>query len=263
MYSNRRASTPVLPVPAPVAPAAVVPAPAHAPPSRRALLRTAVAGTAAAGSVLALGSAFPASAAPVAESRPATPQEALRRLAAGNRRWAAYRQEHPHETPSVRLQLVQGQHPFAVVLGCVDSRVPPELVFDQGLGDLLTVRTAGEVLDEAVLGSIAYGVLELDVPLVLVLGHQSCGAVGAAVHADESGEPLPAHIQYLAEQIRPAIDRTQHGDARVSATIDAHARRTRQRLAAEPDLARRIATGRLAVVSARYELRDQRVRTLS
>ncbi|MBT2402913.1 MULTISPECIES: carbonic anhydrase [unclassified Streptomyces] len=235
-------------------------------PSRRTLLRTAVAGTAAAGSVLGLGSVFPASAAPpepAAGDRPATPEQALRRLEAGNRRWRTYRQEHPHESPSLRLQLTRGQHPFAIVLGCVDSRVPPELVFDQGLGDLLTVRSAGEVLDEAVLGSIAYGVLELDIPLVLVMGHQSCGAVSAAVHADETGEQLPAHIQYLAEQIRPSIDHSQHGEARVNAAIDTHARRTRRRLAAEPDIARRIATGRLAVVAARYELRDQRVRTLS
>lgn len=156
-----------------------------------------------------------------------------------------------------------GQHPFAIVLGCVDSRVPPELVFDQGLGDLLTVRSAGEVLDEAVLGSIAYGVLELDIPLVLVMGHQSCGAVTAAVHADETGERLPAHIQYLAEQIRPSIDHSRHGEARVNAAIDTHARRIRRRLATEPDIARRIAAGKLAVVAARYELRDQTVRTLS
>ncbi|MFH7599434.1 carbonic anhydrase [Streptomyces racemochromogenes] len=235
-------------------------------PSRRALLRTAVAGTAAAGSVLALGSAFPASAAPPAPGgagRPATPEQALRELEAGNRRWRTYRQQHPHESPSTRLRLATAQHPFAVVLGCVDSRVPPELVFDQGLGDLLTVRSAGEVLDEAVLGSIAYGVLELAIPLVLVLGHQSCGAVGAAVHADETGERLPSHIQYLADQIRPSIDRTQHGDARVSATIDAHARRTRDRLAAEPDLARAVSAGALAVAAARYDLRDQRVRILT
>ncbi|MEU8437095.1 carbonic anhydrase [Streptomyces sp. NPDC029216] len=234
-------------------------------PSRRALLRTAVAGTATAGSVLALGSAFPASAAPPAPgsaTRPATPEQALRELEAGNRRWRTYRQQHPHESPSTRLRLATAQHPFAVVLGCVDSRVPPELVFDQGLGDLLTVRSAGEVLDEAVLGSIAYGVLELAIPLVLVLGHQSCGAVGAAVHADETGDRLPAHIQYLADQIRPSIDRSQQGAARVSATIDAHARRTRDRLAAEPDLARAVSAGKLAVVAARYELTDQRVRTL-
>ncbi|MEU3724498.1 carbonic anhydrase [Streptomyces sp. NPDC031705] len=233
--------------------------------SRRTLLRTAVAGTAAAGSVLALGSAFPASAAqpaPATGPRPTTPEQALRELAAGNRRWRTRRQEHPDESPSTRLRLTKGQSPFAIVLGCVDSRVPPELVFDQGLGDLLTVRSAGEVLDEAVLGSVAYGVLELAIPLVLVLGHQSCGAVGAAVHADETGERLPAHIQYLADQIRPSIDRSRHGEARVRATIDAHARSVRDRLAAEPDLARAVSAGKLAVAAARYDLHDQRVNTL-
>ncbi|MCY0939585.1 carbonic anhydrase [Streptomyces sp. H34-S4] len=236
-------------------------------PSRRVLLRTALAGTATAGSVLGLGSAFPASASegsaePVDGPRPRTPDEALRRLEGGNRRWAARRQQHPRESRSVRVQVAREQHPFAIVLGCIDSRVPPELVFDQGLGDLLTVRAAGEVLDEAVLGSVAYGVLELDVPLVLVLGHQSCGAVGAAVHADETGARLPAHIQYLADQIRPSIDHGQYGEARIAATIDAHARRTRDLLAAEPDLARRIATGRLAVAAGRYDLADQKVRML-
>ncbi|MFI8104546.1 carbonic anhydrase [Streptomyces sp. NPDC086023] len=231
--------------------------------SRRGLLRAAVAGTAVAGGGLTLG-ALPAAAAPAGSGpRPGTPAEALRELAAGNRRWRANRQRHPHESPAVRRQLVFGQAPFAVVLACIDSRVPPELVFDQGLGDLMTVRSAGEVLDEAVLGSVAYGALELEVPLVLVLGHQSCGAVKAAVHADETGERLPAHIQYLADQIRPAIDRTQHGEARVDATVTAHVRLVRDRLRCEPDLAERIAAGRLAVVGARYELRDQAVRLVS
>lgn len=236
------------------------------PRSRRALLRTAVAGTAAAGAGLALGPAFPASAATgeaESDNRPTTPAQALRRLAAGNRRWRTYHEEHPHESAPLRRRLVAAQHPFAVVLGCIDSRVPPELVFDQGLGDLLTVRSAGEVLDEAVFGSIAYGVLELRIPLVLVLAHQSCGAVAAAVHADETGEPLPAHIQYLADQIRPSIDHGQQGEARIDATVNAHVRGVRRRLAAEPDLAAKVATGELAVVAARYELRDQHVRTLS
>ncbi|MFJ1565884.1 carbonic anhydrase [Streptomyces erythrochromogenes] len=240
--------------------------PAAVPQSRRALLRTTVAGTAAAaGAGLALGSTAPASAASRdAESADpvTTPEQALRRLAAGNHRWRTRHQEHPHESASLRRRLVQGRHPFAVVLGCVDSRVPPELVFDQGPGDLLTVRPAGEVLDEAVLGSIAYGVLEPHVPLVLVLAHQPCGAVAAAVHADETGEPLPAHVQYLAEPIRPPMDRGQEGVARVDAAINAHVRGVRRRLAAEPDLAGKVATGEPAVVAARYELRDQRVRTL-
>ncbi|MDK1475819.1 carbonic anhydrase [Streptomyces sp. 549] len=243
--------------------------PETTPSGRRTLLRAALAGTVVAGSGLA-SAAMPSAIASAsartsdrpAAARPATPAEALRALAAGNRRWRSFRQEHPHESASVRRALMTGQQPFALVLGCVDSRVPPELVFDQGLGDLMTVRSAGEVLDEAVLGSIAFGVLELDIPLVLVLGHQSCGAVTAAVHAEETGERLPAHIQYLADQIRPAIDHSQHGDKRVDATIDAQVGLVRSRLAAEPDLAARIRSGRLAVVGARYELGSHRVRQL-
>ena len=159
----------------------------------------------------------------------------------------------------MRQALTTGQHPFAVVLGCIDSRVPPELVFDQGLGDLFVVRSAGEVLDEAVLGSIAYGPLELGTPLIVVLGHQSCGAVTAAVKADETGERLPAHIQYLADQIAPNIDHTKEGDARIASTIDANVRAVRARLAAEPDLAAMVDKGKLAVVGARYDLTTQRV----
>jgi carbonic anhydrase len=102
-------------------------------------------------------------------------------LAAGNARYVAHRERHPDADPRRRAQVAGGQHPYAIVLGCVDSRVPPEIVFDVGLGDLLVVRTAGHVLDESVLGSIAFGVAELGVPLVLVLGHERCGAVTAAV----------------------------------------------------------------------------------
>lgn len=232
-------------------------------PARRGFLRAGLTGAAVLGTGVTLG-AVPASGASRGTSRrPSTPQEALRELTAGNERWRTYREKHPDETPAVRQTLTSGQHPFAVVLGCVDSRVPPELVFDQGLGDLLTVRTAGEVLDEAVLGSIAYGVLELEIPLVLVLGHQSCGAVRAAVEADISGEELPAHIQYLADQIAPNIDRAKEGDARVDSTIDANIRAVHARLAAEPDLAAKVSAGQLAVVGARYELSDQHVHRLA
>ncbi|OEJ97738.1 carbonic anhydrase [Streptomyces thermolilacinus SPC6] len=232
-------------------------------PDRRALLRAALAG----GVVLGAGAGLPATpavASPAgAAGRPDTPRAALRALRHGNRRWATRHQTHPHESNTDRLLAVSGQHPFAVVLGCIDSRVPPELVFDQGLGDLMTVRSAGCVLDEAVLGSIAYGVLELGIPLVMVLGHQSCGAVTAAVHAEETGEQLPAHIAYVAEQIRPAIDHRQTGQARVDATITANVRLVRSRLAAEPDLTARTATGRLAIVGARYELNTQRVELIN
>ncbi|MEV7617404.1 carbonic anhydrase [Streptomyces sp. NPDC089799] len=234
-------------------------------PGRRRLARTVLTGAAALGAGLvsgpgpaptATGSAGAASS-DATRRRPAGPDTALRELAEGNRRWRTLHERHPDETSTVRRALLGGQHPFAVVLGCVDSRVPPELVFDQGLGDLLTVRSAGEVLDEAVLGSIAYGVLELDIPLVVVLGHQSCGAVSAAVHADLTGTELPAHMQYLVDRIRPAIDPKLRGDARVDAAITANVLLVRALLAAEPELAARIAAGRLAVVGARYELGTQ------
>ncbi|MFK4099777.1 carbonic anhydrase [Streptomyces sp. NPDC019531] len=227
--------------------------------ARRSVLRAAVTGTAVLGTGLAV--AAPAAAAP--GKRPTTAEEALRELAAGNRRWRTYRERHPDETYAVRQALTTEQHPFALVLSCIDSRVAPELVFDQGLGDLMVVRSAGQVLDEAVLGSLAYGVLELGIPLLMVLGHQSCGAVKATVQADESGEQLPAHIQYLADQISPAIDRTKSGDARIDSTIDANIRLIRSRLAAEPDLAAKVDSGSLAIVGARYELTTQRVHQVS
>ncbi|MFE1465694.1 carbonic anhydrase [Streptomyces nigra] len=231
-------------------------------PARRAVLRAGLTSAAVLGAA-AVGTSSEATAATRPRTRPTTPAQALHELAAGNRRWRAFREVHPDETPAVRESLTSGQHPFAVILGCVDSRVPPELVFDQGLGDLLTVRTAGEVLDEAVLGSIAYGVLELKIPLVMVLGHQSCGAVRAAVEADASGTRLPNHIQYLADQIRPSIVRSEEGEARIDATIDANVRAVRSRLTAEPDLAAKVSAGQLAIVGARYELTNQRVHTIN
>ncbi|MFJ9074589.1 carbonic anhydrase [Streptomyces sp. NPDC102278] len=194
-------------------------------------------------------------------TRPTNPPAALRELLAGNVRWRTLHESHPDRTRAVRQTLVSGQHPFAVVLGCVDSRVPPELVFDQGLGDLLTVRSAGSVLDEAVLASITYGVLELAIPLVVVLGHQSCGAVTAAIHAADARESLAGHMQYLVDQIRPAIDRDLRGAARVDATITANVRLVRSRVAAEPTLAAKVASGELAVIGARYELDNQSVHT--
>ncbi len=234
------------------------------PPARRSLLRAALTGTAALGAGLAIGTEPAAAAPPIAapRKRPTNAEEALRELSAGNRRWRTFRQQHPDQSPAVRQALTTAQHPFALVLGCIDSRVPPELVFDQGLGDLMTIRSAGQVLDEAVLGSLAYGVLELGIPLLMVLGHQSCGAVKATVQADLSGEELPAHIQYLADQISPAIDRTKEGDARVDATIDANIRLIRSHLAAEPDLAAKVDSGALTIVGARYELTTQRVHSI-
>ncbi|MFF5781818.1 carbonic anhydrase [Streptomyces virginiae] len=225
---------------------------------RRGLARFALTGAVALGAGLVSGSSAVSTRSDGGvRRRPVTPEGAWAELAAGNGRWRTLRERHPDESGGLRRELVGGQHPFAVVLGCVDSRVPPELVFDQGLGDLLTVRSAGEVLDEAVVGSVAYGVLELGIPLVVVLGHQACGAVAAAVHAETGQGELPGPLRYLAGQIRPSIDRTLTGDACVDAAVTANVRRVASRLAAQSEMAGRIAAGKLAVVGARYELAGQ------
>ncbi|MFF4502524.1 carbonic anhydrase [Streptomyces sp. NPDC001401] len=172
--------------------------------NRRAFLTA----TAAAGAL----AAAPASAAPAAPDdrpRPTTAHAALAELLAGNRRYATGLSRHPDEGLLRRHALAAGQHPFAVVVGCIDSRVPPELVFDQGLGDLLCIRTAGQVLDEAVLGSIQYGVEELRIPLVLVLGHERCGAVAATLDHLRTGARVPGHLELLVDEIAPAARRTR------------------------------------------------------
>ncbi|NYI08316.1 carbonic anhydrase [Allostreptomyces psammosilenae] len=227
---------------------------------RRTLIRTALAGTAALGAgALSLAGATTASAGETAATRATDPHSVWHALLEGNRRWRTYHQLHPHEDQQIRTTLVSGQHPIAAVLSCVDSRVPPELVFDQGLGDLLTTRTAGQVLDEAVLGSAVYGPVELGIRLLVVLGHSRCGAVTAAVESDESGVPLPGHLAYLGEQIRPAIDHSLHGDARVDAAITTNVRLIVNALRADADLAGLVNRGELVVVGARYELDTGRV----
>ncbi|MFD4507557.1 carbonic anhydrase [Streptomyces sp. NPDC058457] len=131
---------------------------------------------------------------------PASASAALDELLQGNRRYA---------TGRARRSPAAAPRPFAVVLGCVDSEAAPELVFDQGLGDLLCIRTAGQVLDEAVLGSLQYGVQELRVPLVVVLGHEGCRAVAATLARLRTGAPVPGHLELLAAEIAPAALRTR------------------------------------------------------
>ncbi|WP_346779672.1 carbonic anhydrase [Streptomyces sp. S3(2020)] len=122
-----------------------------------------------------------------------------------------------------------------MIVGCVDSRVPPELVFDQGLGDLLCTRTAGQVLDEAVLASVQYGVEELRIPLVLVLGHERCGAVAATLEHVRTGAPVPGHLSLLVDEITPSARRTRAlpGDW-AEHTMTAHTAWVRDAIRADP-----------------------------
>ncbi|WP_137991984.1 carbonic anhydrase [Streptomyces vilmorinianum] len=185
----------------------------------------------------------------VRTDRPPTAERALAELRSGNARFAALRQRHPHEDAARRAAVAVSQHPFALVLGCVDSRVPPELVFDQGLGDLLAIRSAGQALDEAVLGSIQFGVEELGVPLVLVLGHERCGAATAAVEYVRTGKPVEGHLARVVEEIAPAARATRDlpGDW-VENTVRANVARIRRRLAQDE------AFDRARIVGARFDL---------
>ena len=127
---------------------------------------------------------------------------ALEELMAGNGRFRQGLMSHPNGSPERRRELLAGQKPFAVVLGCSDSRIPPEILFDRGMGDLFVIRVAGNVLDDVVLASIEYAVLHLETPLVLVLGHSSCGAVAATKAGGAAEGKLPA----LMDAVRPGIE---------------------------------------------------------
>lgn len=141
-----------------------------------------------------------------AEPSKSKPDEALKRLVQGNARFVSDHLTHasPEQIAVARGAVSKSQAPFAVIVGCSDSRVGPEIVFDQGLGDLFVVRTAGEVVDSAALGSIEYAVEHLGSPLILVLGHQRCGAVAAAV----AGAKAPGHIAAVLNAIEPAAKKT-------------------------------------------------------
>jgi len=178
--------------------------------------------------------------------------QALERLMAGNKRYVAAQQVHPHQTPERCIELRDGQYPFAVILGCADSRVPPEVIFDQGLGDLFVIRVAGNVLDDLVLGSIEYAVAHLHTPLIVVLGHSKCGAVGATV----GGGKLEGHLPSLAAAIQPAAERVKDlsGDL-VDNVVRANAKMVVEQLeASEPVLSELVDAGKLKVVAARYDL---------
>jgi carbonic anhydrase len=185
------------------------------------------------------------------------PREALRILMAGNRRWVLGQARHPRQSVWWRHHLATGQHPFATVVSCIDSRVPPELVFDCGLGEILAVRTGAQTLDQrAVLGSIEYGPATWrSARLVFVLGHSGCGAVNDAIKVISSGGRAPGHIQAVVDALRPAYHaaKNQPG-SQLNNTIRAQIRLTVGRLQRNPllrDLARRDG---LLVVGGHYDL---------
>ncbi|MFI7129388.1 carbonic anhydrase [Nonomuraea sp. NPDC050153] len=192
-------------------------------------------------------------------TRPAAPDAAWAKLREGNRRWAADAAIRPHQDLARRAEVGRKQEPYAVVVSCIDSRVPPELVFDAGLGDLLGVRSAAQTIDPLVSGAVEYGPVELDTPLIVVLGHQRCGAVTAAAHALDQGTALPGDLQRIVEALRPAY-RSARGD--VDKMIRINTARTVAGLKAGKLLAPRVARGQLKIVGAYYSLDSGQVTRL-
>jgi carbonic anhydrase len=181
---------------------------------------------------------------------------ALQKLLEGNKRYVAGRMLHPHQGARRRAQVAPSQQPFAAILSCADSRVPPEIVFDQGLGDLFVLRVAGNTADDVVLGSLEYAVEHLGLHLVLVLGHERCGAVQAAHDLLTKGEEIPGHIAALVVPIVPAVQaaQTMGGDV-VDNAVTINVRMvTAQVRTTAPILASHVQKGTLKVVGARYAL---------
>ena len=225
----------------------------HKPVSRRAFLKSAGIG-------VAVTAAGPATAAAVAADAggPAnpTPRQALKLLLDGNRRWVTGRVIHPNQSIKRRLALRHHQGPFATVFSCIDSRVPPELAFDRGIGDMAVIRTGAQVLDEGVVfGSIEFTPDHLGTPLILVMGHQRCGAVDAAIHTIKDGGTAPGHIQSIVDALRPAYEVAieQPGDL-VDNMVRAQTKLTVRRLRTDPLLREFIEKAKLRVAGAYYSL---------
>lgn len=204
--------------------------------------------------------------APTPEPPVTNAEEALARLMRGNQRYVAALSVSPNQTIERRDEVAGGQNPFAIVLGCADSRVTPGLVFDQGIGDLFVVRLAGNIFDDnAGVGSIEYAVHEFHCPLLVVLGHEKCGAVEATIESIEHNTTLPGKLDSIVQAIRPAVEQAQgkSGDLLDNA-INANVLRVVEQLKnADPFISQAQADGKLKIVGARYGLRTGAVELLS
>ncbi|WP_433529360.1 carbonic anhydrase [Micromonospora sp. CA-263727] len=204
---------------------------------------------------MAVSRAVPPGSVPGNRARGGTPRAALAELLAGNRRFVSGQPVHGHDVTAAAASASGDQQPYAVVLGCIDSRVPLEAIFDQTFGSICVIRTGGHVLDRAVLGSIEFVVHELGVPLVMVLGHERCGAVDATVGALRTGRRPAGALAHLVDRIAPAVTEVGVDDPQVQPlAVRRHVRRTVAALRADPFLATPIAAARVAVAGALYTL---------
>ncbi|GDY12954.1 carbonic anhydrase [Planctomycetota bacterium] len=184
-------------------------------------------------------------------------KRALERLMQGNQRFVIDVMNKSHKDADRRTEVAKGQHPIAIVVCCSDSRVPPEQLFDVGLGDIFVVRTAGNVIDAIGLGSIEYAVAHLHAPLIVVMGHERCGAVTAAI----SGETAPGHVLAITDKIQDNLIGTEpaKGDP-VDQAMRINAKAVARQIAESvPILRPQVASGALGVVAVRYDLDDGKV----
>jgi len=194
-----------------------------------------------------------------------TPADALARLLQGNTRYAANTPANKDYSAG-RAARVTAQYPIAAVVGCADSRVSPELAFDQGPGDLFVVRVAGNFVNDDGLASLEYGVKFLGVPLILVLGHTHCGAVSAAVTAIREHAVLPGHLPELVKAIKPAVEIARangHGDLVADATIENVRLNTNRLRVSKPLIGEYVRAGKVQVIGAIYDLASGRVRVVA
>jgi carbonic anhydrase len=205
----------------------------------------------------------------MADNVPANPvcsaSEALARLKAGNARFVGGESHVPHLQEEVLADLARAQQPFATILGCSDSRVPPEMVFDAGLGDLFIVRVAGNVLGPSIHGTLQYAAEHLHTPLFVVLGHEGCGAVKAAVASKFKGATQHGRISILLQNIIPALEPVDPGlpaDELLSAAVLANVRYTIRALLNSTEGRALVEAGRVKLVGAIYDLQSGRVRFL-
>ena len=194
-----------------------------------------------------------------------TAEEALDRLKAGNARFLSGRARFPTVQKEVLAELAKGQEPYATILGCSDSRVPPELVFDAAFGELFVVRVAGNVLGPSILGTLQYAGTHLHTPLFVVMGHEGCGAVKAAIASKFHGAAQKSRIAVLLENILPALDNldgTQSPEALLRLAVEANVRHTVATLLETQEAKARLAMGVMKLVGAVYDLESGHVRFL-
>ena len=192
--------------------------------------------------------------------------EALRRLIDGNERFLNGTTRWTRVTVAALTTLADGQQPYATILGCSDSRVPPELVFDTGLGELFVVRVAGNVFSGEVAGTLQYAGIHLGTPLFVVLGHSGCGAVAAALEARRAGATHESGIRLLVESVLPAladVDPSLPLDAQMLMAVEHNVRWTLRQIAATEQGRQRLRDGRLKLVGGIYEISTGRVHWLT